>query len=65
MNEVMECRVSGMEMVEQAAKHKYEGSWAIVALAGSVLQIAAAESERNEILRAAFDEYMKKDNRRE
>ena len=65
MNEGMECRLSGMEMAEQAAKHNYEERWAIVALAASVLELAAAVRERNEFLRWAFDEYMKKDKRRE
>ena len=65
MNEGMECRLKAIEMAEQAAKHNYEERWAIVALAASVLQVAAVVWELFDFLRWAFDEYMKKDKRRE
>ena len=42
MDESTQCRLSAMEMIAQADKEGYEGRWANVAIAGALLEVAAA-----------------------
>ena len=64
-SECTECRLSATEMLAAASEHNYEGPWATVAVAASLLEVAAALWGLNEFLPWAFDQHVKAETRRE
>ena len=55
MSERSECRFRSMALFDKAEAHNYEGEWAHVAVAASILEIAAAHWELKDFLDWAFE----------
>lgn len=55
-SERTECRLAAMEMSKEAAAHGYKDQWALVAVAGGILELAAAVWELVDFLAWAHDE---------
>ena len=55
MSEREEARLGSMALFEKARSHDYEGEWAHVAVAASILELAAALWEFKDFLDWAFE----------